>query len=67
MEGEAGPFVIRTVNELVDNEQMKKNIEIYSKDGDTLLKSIEATGHYNLYEATDDYMTVTETRYEYYE
>lgn len=67
MEGEAGPFVVRTVNELVDNEQMKKNIEIYSKDGDTLLKSIEATGHYNLYEATDDYMTVTETRYEYYE
>jgi hypothetical protein len=67
MAGEAGPFVVRTVNEMVDNEQMKKNIEIYSKDGDTLLKSIEATGHYNLYEATDDYMTVTETRYEYYE
>ena len=67
MEGVAGPFVIKTMNEFVDSEQVKKNIEIYSKEGDTLLKSIEATGHFDFYDAEDDYMTVTETTYEYYE
>ena len=67
MDGVAGPFVIKTMNEFVDSEQVKKNIEIYSKEGDTLLKSIEATGHFDFYDAEDDYMTVTETTYEYYE
>ena len=65
MAGETGSFVVKTENELVDNCMNKRRVEIYAKEDNTLLKTIEALGYF-LHDDPDD-ITVTETRYEYYE
>lgn len=66
MKGEAGPFVVKTEKVLEFGDHLKRrDIEIYSKDGSTLLKSIQIMDVYRT-EANDG-VTVSETIYEYYE
>ena len=64
MAGEAGSFVVKTENEFVDNCMNKRRVEIYAKEDNTLLKTIEACGYF-IHDDPNEVM-VTETSYEYF-